>query len=437
MDSQEAPAAKRTKLEERLWEKQNNNFLSKVYESLYLDEKTADVHFICGAEGKRIPGHKCILSKSSPYFDALFYGPNAKECDKDYSKWSPDAFKDFLKLCYLDKVAIAPNNIIEVMKLAHESLMFESLKLCGDLWADNMTTDDVCCAYHLAINFEMDEFKEFCERKISFHADVVFETPHFLSCDFVVMDHILGLNTLCCDEKAVLQASLNWASKAYERDDLNLQKYLKDSLYKVRYNSITLKQWCEIIDSKGGLFTDVKDYVDFIRLIAGASHSKTGPFNQSPRSSKFTWIESRTVTWNCFNRLDLCNETVEHGTTLSMTLRSSRPVLLGGFYWAPIESSDNSSKTAVKIKQGLSIGSIHIAYIEMKSTSEAYLDLTKNPIILRPKSEYKIYFEFSGCERYIYYSSKIDKKIELDNETTIEIAEAGYNIVRGFKFNLL
>lgn len=447
MNSQEALSSERQlKLSEGLWEKNNNNFTSKVFGGIYLDEKTADIHFICGAE--RIPAHKCILSKSSPYFDAMFYGPNANECDKDFSQWSPEAFREFLKLCYLDEVVISPNNIIEVMKLAHQSLMFESLQLCGELWADNMTIDDVCCAYHWAIHFGLDEFKKFCEQKISVHTKVVLESSDFLSCDVVVLDHILGLDSLSCDEATLLQASLNWASKAYEKDDLNssetkcLQNFLKDSLYKIRYSSLTPREFCEILDANGNIFTDPKDLVEVFRLTTGAKESKNARFNLKLRSSQIAWIKSQAITYNFFNRSDLMNKTIKHGSTLNMTLRSSRPILLGGFYWAPLQILHEFPKVTVRITQeSTPPKDIHVADIKLESTCETDLDLSNHPILLRPEFEYKIHFKFdlngSDSDALHYFSSKMNGDIKLGNDTIIDTGARAYNIIRGFKFNLL
>lgn len=103
MHSTEEPKTESSK--DLLRKKKRNNFQAKVLAGVYLNEKTADVHFICGASGVRILAHKYILSETSPYFNKMFYGPNATDCDKDFSKWSPDAFKDFLKLCYLSEVS--------------------------------------------------------------------------------------------------------------------------------------------------------------------------------------------------------------------------------------------------------------------------------------------------------------------------------------------
>lgn len=174
------------------------------------------MHIICGTENERIPAHKNVLSKSSPAFDTMFYGSLANDCDKRLLETPPHVFKSFLQFCYSDEVILHPNTITEVMKLLHEYEMSDCLKICGDCWADHMTIEDVCYAYHWGIHFEMAEFKEFCERKISAHPLLVFETTGFRSCEHTVIDHILQLDTLLCDEWLVLKAALNWASNACE-----------------------------------------------------------------------------------------------------------------------------------------------------------------------------------------------------------------------------
>lgn len=98
-------------------------------------------------------------------------------------------------------------------------------------------------------------------------------------------ESILQLDTLLCDEDIVLQACLEWARIACEQDGLDaselndLQKYLKESLYKIRFRSMKLAAFRKIIDSKGRLFNDIGDYEDIIRLISGSDDLRTGRFN--------------------------------------------------------------------------------------------------------------------------------------------------------------
>lgn len=460
MDFQEEPLKKRSRSEETvLWEKERNDFTSKVNKSIYLDERTADVYFICGVgdEQERVPAHKCILSKSSPFFDAMFYGPLAEDSDKNYKKWSPDAFKDFLQLCYLDEITIGPKNITDVMKLAHESQMFESLKLCGEIWSINMTTDDVCRAYHWSIHFEMKEFKEFCERKISAYAKEVFETSDFLSCDRVVLNHILEIESLVCDEKMVLQACLNWASKCCERDGVkanemkNLREYLKDLLYKVRYSSITPKEFREIMDSKVGYFFEVEDLEDIMRLTAGLRDLRTGHFNPNRRSSKLNWKGNRAIKYRLSNRTYICKK---DGLKEITTFRSSRPLLLGGLHFASIAHThydDFNMKIIITQKSPKE----KIVYAESKNSikegNESYFDLANNPIFILPEFFYEISCELSveygftigsfssSPQEAIFkgraFTSHFGQEINLNKETTVTLGGT-HAIFRGLEFNL-
>lgn len=432
MDSHEEPTVKRSKLEKTLWIKKS------VYENLYLDEKTADVYFICGAEGGRIPGHKCIISKASPVFDAMFYGPNASGDDKDYSKWSTDVFKDFLKLCYLDNVSIDPDNIIGVMELSHESQMFDSLRFCGEIWADNMTIDDVCLAYQWAIHLEMDELKNYCERKIMVFPEEVFESTHFLSCNRVVLDRILDLETLLCNEKIVLQACLNWASHACEQDGMDASKvehlktFLQRSLYKVRYSSMTSTEFVEVVDSKDGHFFDLKDYEDIIRLTTGASKLRTVHFISSPRSSLISWKEDCAIQWDVSKGQRLSRYTNNKSTEIvKFGIRCSRTILLGGFHWVRIDNLNS-----LKITQRSFTEKMTIVHTLDRDTSS--LDLSNSPIVIRPESNHEFCFIFSfrsNCNGY----DLIDRyeELKLDKETTLGLTGIDYGISRGFKFNLL
>ncbi|KAJ6648682.1 BTB/POZ domain-containing protein 6-A, partial [Pseudolycoriella hygida] len=425
MDTQGESMPKRPKLEEVFWHK-TNRFQSEVNERLYLDEETADTNFICGIgdEKECIPAHKCILSKSSPYFKAMFYGPHANEKSKDYSQWSPGALKDFLKLCYINQMTINSKNIIEVIKLAHESQMDKSLKLCGEIWAENMTTDDVCLAYHWAIHFGMVELKDFCERKISVYAEHVFKTQNFMCCDRKVLNHILDLETLQCEEKTVLQACLNWASEFCERNGKdannmdNLKIYLEDSLHKIRYQSIT-------------------NYEDIARLTTGLGNLRTDNFNSNPRSGRIIWKENSAVKFNLFNRLNLSQESVSSGVKFGVSLRSNRPVLLGGICFASSSSfglcCDNGVTVSVEMKLHPT-KTIHTETIQVQTNSEPYLDLSDSPIVIKPKLPYSIFLQSRSHRNWCF--SKFENDIKLDERTTIQLEEYCDGFIRELVFNL-
>lgn len=334
------------------------------------------------------------------------------------------------------------------MKLLHEYEMNDSLKLCGDAWADHMTIEDVCRAYHWAIHFDMDELKKFCERKIGAHPLLVFETEGFRSCEHTVIDHILQLDTLMCEEWLVLKAALNWASNACESngeptDMNNRRKYLKNSLYRIRFKSMNLDQFCEIMDSNDQLFSDAGDYEEVIRLLSKTA-LKTDRFNANERLKSFVWNQERVTECNLWSAEKL-NRVVENIKYVFTSIKSNRSVLLGGFYCSPVFRYDSTNPVEISFTIQEFLGNISkdIFTLSKKTISEEelYIDLTMNPIVLRPEYRYNIKYV---CNANIVYNNfTFDPKMKLDNETTIEVESNGYNnvysraIIKRFKFNLL
>lgn len=445
---QEGPSAKRPRMEDSDWPIKKSEYASKVLKDIYLDEKTADVHFICGIENERIGAHKNVLSKSSPVFDAWFYGSLA--CDKRLPETPSHVFKIFLKFCYSDEVTFNPNTITEVMELLHEYQMNDSLKLCGECWADHMTIEDVCRAYHWAIHFEMAEFKEFCERKISAHPLLVFETSGFRSCEHTVIDHILQLDTILCEEWLVLKAALNWAKNACERDKLdendmnNMRKYLKDSLYRIRFKSMKLDQFREIMDSKDELFTDAEDYEEIIRLLSTVTNLKTNRFNANRRLKSFSWNEKRVLECNLWSAEKLRRQLESNFATTTTITSKNRAILLGGFFCSPVFRYNdyyNPAHISITITQcqGNSSKDIFTSpNMQIISEEELYIDLTTNPIVIRPEYRYSIRYACNSNYQIFYNNFTFDPEIKLDKETTIKVETVqGDAIIKRFKFNLL
>lgn len=426
-----------------------SGFALKISRKQYLDEKTADVYFVCGRQRERVPAHKSVLSKASDAFDRMFYGPMMEEGDVLLPETSPDAFRDFLKFCYLDEVNLNLEHIVEIMDLTNKYCMPECLAVCGSFWAKNLSLDDICWAYHWAIFYQESEFKEFCERKISAYPQLVFESSSFLRSDHTVLDHILQLDSLLCDETIVFGACLEWARSACERADLNsndinnLRIYLKDSLYKIRYGSMSAQEFRDHMDKYDGIFTDVKEYEDVIRMLSGSTELKTGQFNPNPRTTNiFQWDDSRV--YKC--KLNNNN---------SSMFSSNKPMLLGGFNCAPISAATNWRSTQVdmaiteepKAKNAETTVPkvIFTKKVKLDAKDETYVDLaeTGESIIIKPEFKYRINFKptnpsISG-DFYAFYHCR---EVKLDDETTIQFphyTDDGEDraIIKRFKFNRL
>lgn len=319
-----------------------NEYASEVSRRQYMNARTADVFFTFDNSDERIPAHKSVLSAASKVFDAMFYGPMAVNGDVRLPGKSPEAFKHFLKFCYLDEVALKVTNITDVMGMLSEYQMSEGLMVCGRFLADNWTIaniDEISSMYDWAINLHMDEFQAFCERKIGVHAEKIFKTNDFLTSSFAVLDRILALDSLLCDESVVLGACLDWARHKCQQDgkDVNdmkiVREYLIDRstgtnlLWKIRYGSIGQGKFLTFLNSNSGIFADFAECEDMMRLLLGSKDLKTGKFQ----------IEPRKLDWSDDHALDCELLTNPIGPrTLSKcivnVIRVNKLILLHGFY---------------------------------------------------------------------------------------------------------
>lgn len=450
MELPESPSTKRKRVEtggsmDDPTASNKSGFASKIFRRQYLDEKTADVYFVCGRKKVRVPAHKSVLSKASDAFDRMFYGPMAEVADVKLPETNPDAFKDFLQFIYLDEINLNLEHIVEIMDLTNKYCMPECLAVCGNFWAKYLTFDDICWAYYWAIFYQENEFKKFCERKISAYPQLVFESSSFLRSEHIVLDHILELDSLLCDETIVLKACLEWARNACERDQMNpndmnnLRFYLKDSLYKIRYGSMTPKEFREHMDQYDGLFSDVKEYEDIIRMLSGSNDLKTGRFNPNPRSTNiFQWDENRV--FKC--KLNNSNSSV---------FISNKPMLLGGFYCAPILDIANWRSTRVDMtiteeakpdSASLTVPKIILGTpIELDTKEETYVELSRYSIIIKPEHKYRVSFKPVSDTFNSSFAFYLTKQIKIDDETALifpqDIVGDDRAVIKQFKFNRL
>ncbi|KAJ6636352.1 BTB/POZ domain-containing protein 6-A [Pseudolycoriella hygida] len=403
-------------------------FAAKIFRAQYLDEKTADIYFICGSQRQRVPAHKCILSKASDAFDKMFYGPMAEVGDIQLPDRSPEAFRNFLKFCYFDEVNLNLEHIVEIMDLTNKYCMPECLVVCGNFWAKHLTYDDICFAYHWAIFFGEAEFKKFCEQKICAHPQLVFQSSSFLNCEYTVLEHILELDSMWCEESIVLGACLNWARHACVQTgsnpkcNENLRSVLKDSLYKIRYGSMTLKEFREHMDTTDGLFSDAKEYEDIIRLLSGSTELKTGRFKANSRfqTSFFTWDEDRALKCeiNCNN---------------SSVFTCNKSMLLGGFYCTKNCQIAQFDMTIIEKSNSWGMGEgkvIHSQRVTLLNNDETFIEIKKangekgqmHHIFIRPDCKYQIKFEPHNSQPHRSFRKRFSfgrREIRLDDETVL------------------
>lgn len=138
----------------------------------------------------------------------------------------------------------------------------------------------------------MNSLEEFCVERISTNIKSVFKTIDFLTCERVMLYHILSLDALNCNETEVFDACISWAQSKCEHEGLdaastaNLRDALGDAIFKIRFCSMTGEQFATIDENYSGIFLE-RDSIQVYRTILLRANDKTssrfGEFNGKAR----------------------------------------------------------------------------------------------------------------------------------------------------------
>lgn len=384
---------------------------SRIYatigEKLYLSEKLADFHFVfetSDSEFERVPVHKDFLITASDVFEVMFNG-SWEEMDEVRVFDSPvAAFKEFLQFFYLGRVKITVANVARVMYLADKYNLVDGLSVCARFIASTLTDENVCWAYELAIRFDQDGLKKLCETLICANPTAVIASECFLECNRDVLEHILNLGSMDCTEKQLFEACIAWVKSTSNENKLTkkiIQLEMGDLMKKIRFGSMSTKEFASLIPSYGNLFS-IDEYKDLIQII-GSDEYQPKIFTGDRRKRAGTTIPNKSSIIAC-NRLisahcsvkpydikDIettvfsCNQTlILSAFTCGSILKFVRPNYNLFEQNLPtaaeiIEQCDQSrSEVVLYSKQNISLRS---------SGTKITLD---KPILIKPRHKYKI-----------------------------------------------
>lgn len=402
-------------------------------ERLYLEARTSDIFFIFAIsadESVKLPAHKCILSAISSVFDAMFYGPardlnNIKIVDS-----SIEAFKEFLQFFYLTKVTLTAENVVEVLNLGKQYMVDDCLNACTEYLKTTLTSDNLCWGYELAILFEMDALKLFCEQKIRQTPKAVFKTHQFLNCEFNLLRQILRLNWLACSESAVFDGCMAWAKVACAKNGVksnkadNLRSQLGELFYEIRFGEFTHKQLHDRFQMYGGLFS-LDEFKDISMMIENAEF-RSGKFNRSARSVKSVSAQDDAVcdrkgSSSIWYNLKRC----EHSDLyVDKTIFQSNRLMQLNKFTCSVTFDGDCAVAKTKLSQICTDDHddlIFFANVSFSSSIETDITLS-SCVFIKPGVRYKVEFEFQPESGHSYTSELVRNEVEMDNEIVMEFS---------------
>lgn len=125
-----------------------------------------------------------------------------------------------------------------------------------------------------------------CEEEICVFAKKIIQSnsPKFLSCEYIVIEKILQFDELACEEQQIFNACIAWAKAACIRnnqdpgDVTNIRTQLGNSIYQIRFSSLTMPEFETCIRNYPGLLT-ANELHEIVCMIGKIKKYKQKQFN--------------------------------------------------------------------------------------------------------------------------------------------------------------
>lgn len=302
----------------------------------YLNPNGADIWFVFGDE--KIPAHKFILETMSPWLNTMFNGslPVRDEVKMNESGITLEAFKEFLRFIYTYEVKFTMDNVGEIIHLAKLSLTEEFFVKCEDFLIKSFRTEHVFFCYELALLYGANRLKKLCEKEISLNARQVIHTSKFLDFPYEFLENLLKCDALTCGEKDIFDACIAWARAACKRNNFNpdvpenIRAQLKESMYQIRFSSMTKEERSACISSCRGLFT-IEELEEIICMVGNEKIFRTKKFNWTARNHKCELVCSRFQPSNRDTSASSSHVKYNFKQVERTTLKSNTKLKLMGF----------------------------------------------------------------------------------------------------------
>lgn len=307
-----------------------NTAATEITKKLYLNEELGDINFIFESDEKiqKIAAHKAILAVLSPVFNSMFFGGMKEMGDVKIVDADIESFKEFLQFFYLNDVTLTMENIETVSRLADKYDILDCVNACATFLEGQLTLENICWGYQLAVFLKNEALIEFCADRISKSPKEVFASEAFQRCDKETLKHILELN-LTCTETDIFSACLNWAKCACRQNGFdeykleNLKDQLGICLNSIRFDTMKIEEFTTLYVSYKGLFTPE----EFEDIMLNLTVKEYEPKIFKPNSRQYIWNRDRILYCRRKCVSGTHSRTVQTPEKIAFT--SNYPVLLG------------------------------------------------------------------------------------------------------------
>ncbi|XP_055299368.1 BTB/POZ domain-containing protein 6-A-like [Sitodiplosis mosellana] len=301
------------------------------FEGHYLNEESADVHFICRSDDRqsdvRVPAHKIVLASKSETFQAMFYGSLPEKGDVPLPLLTATAFKEFLQLFYFTQVGVTMDNVNDVVDLSKKYQSEHGLSICGDFLKENLSNDNFITVYELALLYELTELKSFCE----ISAPVFLSEEDIVKCTRTELKHILQIKQLYVDMN-LIDVCVQWAQNVCEERQIgpesmeNIVQEIGDLVECFDFASMPQSKIEEVLDTFDAVLTK-----DTYKKVTAILMKRGTPLDVN----KILWVAKEKET----NKRYI--EPTEVMTVITNKTITVRAVGFAPIYWEHPEEADS------------------------------------------------------------------------------------------------
>lgn len=252
----------------------STKILHEITKKLYLNEDTADVFFTFEVDDyvRRVPAHKNILASGSPVFKAMFYSDLKEKSDVKLVDATPSGFIHFLALFYSNEMNITSQHVAEIAYLTNKYDVSEGLEICEEFMLEHTTVSELCDHLFLAIKFNLNQLRTYCETEIRAKPNEIFKSDSFLNITLNMLKLVLQLGDHKCNEVDILNACIAWAANICKQkntdpnDKQNIRRELGECFYLIPFTKMKLETFIVVASANRALFT-LNDVIDIQSII--------------------------------------------------------------------------------------------------------------------------------------------------------------------------
>lgn len=422
----------------------DNTFANDLLSNMYLKSDFADVKFTFPNDDQfeEVPAHKAILATASPVFRAMFYG-SLKEADVvEIVDSSAEVFKDFLKVVYQPKIALKLENISEVVRVADKYDLMDCFKVYGDYIQGHLTNENLVMTYQLAVLLGN---AKFCETRIRVFIKDVLKSKEFLQCSREMIESILRLDGLQCDEIDLFKGAIEWAKSWCQKDGLNtnnsdgLRHQLGNCFSLIRFGAMDRVDIERILRNlvHKNLFTH-DELIDLMQLKDDPGY-ESKCFETAPRSKHLDVNESTQLI--CQREISTRAEPVYLKRKDSTWFSTNQPVLLSRInfcsiaytnfltasHWLAsnieiIEYNTNSHPAYFRNESKEIRNSIQLVYVGRDKDW-----ILESPIIINPELIYEVRVNILEDTSNFCHVSDFAYKVKLNEKTEIQFYQRSWD----------